>query len=176
MTEAEGSGVKSEPRVALGGIETLGALIPYCSTCEFNMVIPADPVAIEKVSAGVNELLVSKQWPSEEVMEVELAVQEALANAIRHGCRNDPSKQVQCCVTLNATGEFVIVVRDPGPGFDVTTVASPLEGGNLLKPCGRGVFLINQLMDTVEFTEEGRQVLMRKRRGKPGATARLNPS
>lgn len=176
MSEAELGKVKSELRVALTGIETLGALIPYCSTCEFNMVIPADPVAIERVSAGVNELLASKQWPGDEVMKVELAVQEALANAIRHGCKNDRSKQVQCCVTLNAGGELIIVVRDPGPGFDVKAVASPLENGNLLKPGGRGVFLINQLMDTVEFTEQGRQVLMRKRLGEPGATTGLNPS
>lgn len=153
-----------ELRVALQGIETLGALIPYCSTCELNIVIPADTAAMAKVTAGVRELLTSKHWPSEEVMEVDLAVQEALANAIRHGCKNDPSKQVQCCVTFDARGELVIVVRDPGPGFDVTAVPNPLEGGNLWKASGRGVFLINQLMDTVEFTEEGRQVLMRKRR------------
>jgi len=58
----------------------------------------------------------------------------------------------------------VIVVRDPGPGFDVAAVPNPLEGDNLFKESGRGVFLINQLMDTVEFTEEGRKVLMRKQR------------
>jgi serine/threonine-protein kinase RsbW len=176
MTEAEPGRVKREPRAAIESIETLGALIPYCSTCEFNMVIPADPMAIEKVSAGVNELLTGKQWPADEVMQVELAVQEALANAIRHGCKNDPRKQVQCCVTLNAAGELVIVVRDPGPGFDVSAVASPLDAGNLLKPGGRGVFLINKLMDTVEFSEKGRQVLMRKRPGRRGRTAGSNPS
>jgi len=151
-------------RVAIEGLEWLGALIPYCSTCQLNITIPADPQAVRKVSAGVNELLTGKQWPDEEVMKVELAVQEALANAIRHGCKNDASKQVQCCVTFDATGELVIVVRDPGPGFDATAVPDPLEADNLLKPGGRGVFLINQLMDTVEFSEEGRQVLMRKRR------------
>jgi anti-sigma regulatory factor (Ser/Thr protein kinase) len=75
---------------------------------------------------------------------------------------------VQCCVTFDAAGELVIVVRDPGPGFDVAAVPNPLEGDNLLKRSGRGVFLINQLMDTVEFTEEGRKVRMRKRK-QPGA-------
>ena len=58
----------------------------------------------------------------------------------------------------------MIVVRDPGPGFDVAAVPNPLEGDNLFKESGRGVFLINQVMDTVEFTEEGRRVLMRKQR------------
>jgi anti-sigma regulatory factor (Ser/Thr protein kinase) len=153
-----------ELRVALEGIETLSALIPYCSTCELNIVIPADTAAMEKVTAGLNKLLAGKQWPQKEIMEIELAVQEALVNAIRHGCGNDPDKQVQCCVTFDAAGELVIVVRDPGPGFDVAAVPNPLEGDNLFKGSGRGVFLINQLMDTVEFTEEGRKVLMRKRR------------
>jgi serine/threonine-protein kinase RsbW len=137
---------------------------------KLKLVIPADVAAIEKVSAAVNEILAGKKWPPEEIMKVELALQEALANAIRHGCRNDAGKLVDCRVTLSA-GEVVIVVRDPGPGFDVKGVANPLEGANLFKPGGRGVFLINQLMDTVEFTDAGRQVTMRKRRGGPVAKA-----
>lgn len=152
-----------ELRVALKGIESLGDLIPYCSTCELNIVIPADPEAMGKVTAGLKEILTGKHWPEEEVMEVDLAVQEALANAIRHGCKNDKTKLVQCCVTFDATGELVIVVRDPGPGFDMAAVPNPLEGDNVFRGSGRGVFLINQLMDTAEFTEGGRKVLMRKR-------------
>ena len=58
----------------------------------------------------------------------------------------------------------MIVVRDPGPGFDVAAVPNPIERDNLFKESGRGVFLINQLMGAVEFTEEGRTVLMRKQR------------
>ncbi len=57
----------------------------------------------------------------------------------------------------------MIVIRDPGPGFDHKAVPDPLEGKNLFRGSGRGVFLINELMDTVEFTDGGRQVSMRKR-------------
>lgn len=67
-------------------------------------------------------------------------------------------------VTADASGELLIVVRDPGPGFDTTAVPNPLEGENLLKSSGRGVFLINQLMDEVKFGDGGREVQMRKRR------------
>jgi GAF domain-containing protein len=70
-----------ELRVALEGIETLSALIPYCSTCELNIVIPADTGAMQKVTAGVNELLAGKQWPKKEIVEVELALQEALVDS-----------------------------------------------------------------------------------------------
>lgn len=96
-------------------------------------------------------------------MAVELALQEALANAIRHGCRGDRSRQVQCLVAWDGDGEVMIVVRDPGPGFDASSLANPLEGDNVLKPSGRGVFLINQLMDEVQFRDGGREVQMRKR-------------
>lgn len=152
-----------ELRVAIDGLEKLGGLLPYCSTCALNIVIPADPSAMTTVGDGVTELLNNKGWPEAEVMKVELALQEALANAIRHGCKNDPTKHVQCSVTFDSAGEVVIVIRDPGPGFKVAEVPNPLEGANLLKPSGRGVFLINELMDTVEFSDEGRRVMMRKK-------------
>jgi len=152
----------AELRLALEGIDRLGGLVPYCSTCELNMVIPADFESMGTVSEGVQELLESKHWSENAVTRVELALQEALSNAIRHGCKNDPSKKVQCSVSFDETGAIVIVVRDPGRGFDPKAVPSPIEGENLMKPGGRGVFLINQLMDTVEFADEGRQVVMRK--------------
>jgi serine/threonine-protein kinase RsbW len=97
-------------------------------------------------------------------MAVELAVQEAVANAIRHGCHNDPTNNVQCCVTCDDSGEVIIVVRDTGAGFDHTAVANPLEPENMLKPSGRGIFLINGLMDRVGFADGGREVQMRKRK------------
>jgi anti-sigma regulatory factor (Ser/Thr protein kinase) len=56
---------------------------------------------------------------------------------------------------------LLIVVRDPGPGFDVTAVPNPLEGSGLTKASGRGVFLINQFMDEVQYEDEGREVRMR---------------
>ena len=164
LAEAAQATLVENLRMSLNKVEKLSALMPYCSTCEMNLVIPASPTSIPKVSEGVKQLLQGKGWSDDELMPVELALDEALANAIRHGCKNDPSKQVQCVVSTDATGEVVIVVRDPGPGFDVGAVPNPLDGDNVLKPSGRGVFLINQLMDRVEFANGGREVLMRKRR------------
>ena len=138
--------------------------MPYSTACEINVVIPATPAAIPTVSEGVMQLLESKRWSEEEMAKVDLALQEALANGIRHGCKGDSSKQIQCCVSCDASGELVIVVRDPGPGFDTTAVPDPLDKANLLKASGRGVFLINQLMDEVAFADGGREVQMRKRK------------
>jgi len=151
-------------RSALTNVSRLSALIPYCSACHFNMTIPADPSQIPTISAGVMQMLAEKEWPENDMMRVELALEEALANAIRHGCCGDPAKRLQCCVTIDDRGEVVIVVRDPGKGFDPGVVPDPLAPENVLKPSGRGVFLINQLMDEVSFADGGREVRMRKRR------------
>jgi serine/threonine-protein kinase RsbW len=131
------------------------------------ITISAVPSAIAIVTEAVTRLLEANRWPEQEIMAVELAVQEAVANAIRHGCQNDPAKQVQCCVACDDAGQITIVVRDPGSGFDHTSVPNPLEPGNELKPSGRGIFLINGLMDQVGFADGGREVQMRKQRSSP---------
>jgi len=152
-----------ELRSALDGVRKLSAFMPYCSACQINMVIPADPAAIASVTDGVLGVLRNKAWPEDKAIEVELALQEALANAIRHGCKGDRSKRIQCCVTNDESGEVVIMIRDSGTGFDVASVPSPLEGENIFKPSGRGIYLINELMDEVRFADEGREIRMRKR-------------
>lgn len=153
-----------ELRAALDDAKQLSALLPLCSICQFNIVIPADPAGIETVTAGVAQALRGKPGVVGHEYEIDLALQEALANAIRHGCHGDPTKLVQCCVTYEDPGDVLIVVRDPGPGFDVNRVPSPLEGANVLETHGRGIFLMNQLMDEVRFADGGREVQMRKRR------------
>jgi anti-sigma regulatory factor (Ser/Thr protein kinase) len=142
----------------------LSSLIPYCSTCQLDLTIAADPLEIPRVTDGVAAVLRGKRWFDDDVMAIELSLQEALANAIRHGCRDDRTKQVQCCVTIDASGEVVIVIRDPGAGFDPATVPDPTAGENLFKSSGRGVFLINGLMDQVDYADGGREVQMRKKK------------
>ncbi|HEX9186604.1 MAG TPA: ATP-binding protein [Vicinamibacteria bacterium] len=95
--------------------------------------------------------------------EVETALREALANAIRHGCRNDPTKRVEVCVACDESKGMLIVVRDPGPGFDPGAIPSPTLGHNLYRHHGRGIYLINQLMDEVSFDRNGTEIRMIKR-------------
>ena len=145
-------------------VQKLTAMMPLCSTCQFTLTIPADPAAIPRITDGVTSVLTQKRWPEEQVLAIELALQEAVANAIRHGCRGDASKQLQCSVNIDDGGEVMITVRDPGPGFDPLSVADPLAPENVLKPSGRGIFLINGLMDDVEFADGGRELRMRKKK------------
>jgi anti-sigma regulatory factor (Ser/Thr protein kinase) len=161
--ETEQQRLIGELRESLDNVKKLSALLPFCSECQFDMTIPADPRKIPTVTDGVMQVLQDKHWPETRIIEVELALQEALANAIRHGCKGDASRQVQCVVTCDADDELLIVVRDPGTGFDAATVPNPLAGDNILKSSGRGIFLINQLMDEVAFGDGGRELQMRKR-------------
>lgn len=162
--EASQERLVQELRAALDEVNKLSELIPLCSTCHLNMVVPAHASHISKVSEGLERILRERGWSEEDVIAVDLSVREGLANAIRHGCANDPDKHVQCCVTFKHPGEVVIVIRDPGPGFDAGRLPNPMEPENLFKSSGRGVYLINQLMDEVGFRDGGREVEMRKRR------------
>ena len=162
--EAAKDALVDQLRQSLQKVDKLTALLPLSSNCEINMTIPATPAGIQTVSEGVAQLLQTKHWPEEELIKVDLALQEALANGIRHGCKGDPTKFIQCSVTFDASGQLVIVVRDPGSGFDAASVPNPLDSANMLKSSGRGVFLINQLMDEVAFRDGGREVQMIKRR------------
>jgi serine/threonine-protein kinase RsbW len=115
--------------------------------------------AIERIMATVREMgcACGKEF------EVELALTEALANAVEHGCGGDPEKHAQVCVGCDPERGLLIVVRDPGAGFDPSQVPSPIEGQRLLSTGGRGIFLINRLMDEVDYAHGGTEIRLRKR-------------
>ena len=121
---------------------------------------------VEAISPAVDEVLgvVDRMGCAEgKEFAVETSLREALANAIRHGCERDPGKKVQVCVACDDAPGMLIVVRDPGPGFDVESIPSPTQGENLFSQGGRGIFLINELMDDVSFEKGGTEIRMRKR-------------
>jgi serine/threonine-protein kinase RsbW len=94
---------------------------------------------------------------------IELSLQEALANAVIHGAKEDSSKVVECLVACDEERGILIIVRDPGEGFDPTAIPSCTVGENLYSSHGRGIFLINQLMDEVKFRKNGTEIHMVKR-------------
>jgi serine/threonine-protein kinase RsbW len=94
---------------------------------------------------------------------IELALQEALANAVIHGAKEDPTKTVECLVSSDDERGVLIVVRDPGTGFSPEAIPSCVVGENVYSNHGRGIFLINQLMDKVEFRKNGTEIHMVKR-------------
>lgn len=94
---------------------------------------------------------------------IELALREALANAVIHGAKEDPNKTVECLVSREEGRGILIVVRDPGEGFSPEAIPSCVMGENVYSHHGRGIFLINQLMDKVEFRKNGTEIHMVKK-------------
>ena len=124
--------------------------------------MPADVGLISPVVESVMEMVRQMGCAAGQEFEVETALREALANAIRHGCGQDCSKQVQFCVACDEARGMLIVVRDPGPGFDPKSIPSPIQGQEVYSTHGRGIFLINQLMDEVRYERNGAEIVMRK--------------
>ncbi len=127
-----------------------------------NIDFPADPGAIGTVADAVTETLVELQVPEQKRLEIALAIQEALVNAVVHGCKNDPSKEVRCRLQSDSHGRIVITVTDPGPGFSPDLLADPKQRENLYVDHGRGVYLIRKLMDEVSFERGGNEIKMWK--------------
>jgi serine/threonine-protein kinase RsbW len=150
---------------------------PALTRCEFqtedllvkvDLTISADANAITPVVGRVMRVVTEMGCAAGREFEIELALREALANAIEHGSGNDPSKQVECCVACDHARGMLIVVRDPGPGFDPSQIPSPIVGQALFSTGGRGIYLINQLMDEVRYEKGGTEIHMRT---KPPAPA-----
>jgi len=125
-------------------------------------VIAADTDAITLFIDQVMGLLREGQTADGKEFEIELALREALANAVLHGCKSDPEKRVECTVACEEAGGILIIVRDPGKGFDPLNVQSPLVGENIMADHGRGIFLMNMLMDEVRWERGGTEIHLRK--------------
>lgn len=129
----------------------------------FKTTLPGDVEVISPVVDGVMRIVRQMNCATGKEFEVETAIREALANAMVHGCRKDRDKKIQFCVSCDETRGMLIVVRDPGPGFDPANLPSPLVGEQIYSNHGRGIFLINQLMDEVRFERGGTEIHMVKR-------------
>src|ERR1700751_910635 len=125
--------------------------------------LAADKNAIDPVVQGVMEVVRKTHFVSGKEDAIELALSEALANAVVHGAKGDPKKIVECDVACDETRGMLIVVRDPGPGFNPGNIPNPVVGENIYSNHGRGIFLINTLMDEVQFKNNGKEIHMLKR-------------
>jgi serine/threonine-protein kinase RsbW len=134
---------------------------PGSFTLKMDVTIPALASAISPLVDAV--MTAVRQQAAAKELEIETALREALANAIKHGCLGDPTKFVQCSVVFEDNHSVLIVVSDPGPGFNAKGLPDPTEGEHLYENHGRGIYLINHLMDEVRFKRGGAEIHMRSR-------------
>ena len=99
---------------------------------------------------------------SEIEVDIEVALREALLNAIIHGNREDPRKHVYVTIFCGTDGEVAMTIRDEGAGFDSSSVPDPTAPEHRMSTHGRGIYLMQALMDEVSFEQDGTVVYMRK--------------
>src|SRR5882724_6722845 len=108
------------------------------------------------------------KWVAGNEEDIEIALREALANAIIHGNHENPGKQVYVRCRCKSD-EVSIAVKDEGRGFDLNKIADPTAPENTGSVHGRGIYLMRALMDEVRFEEGGVVVYMRKSAGQGAA-------
>ncbi len=88
-----------------------------------------------------------------------ISVTEAVNNAIHHGNKSNPEKNID--VAFRTTPQDItFIIKDEGTGFDYDNLPDPTAPENLEKDSGRGVFLMKSLADKIEFNEGGRTVAL----------------
>jgi len=131
--------------------------------------LPSRIEAIDEVATAIARLVSRSGMSEEAAFGVDMAVREALANAVIHGNQLDESKLVEISVTSSADS-LEIRVHDQGAGFNPETVPDPTKEENLLKSSGRGIFFVRNFMDEVYWLtppEGGTTVRMIKRSANP---------
>jgi serine/threonine-protein kinase RsbW len=137
-------------------------LLPVTLTCSTDLRF------IDLIQVVGSELLKHMSFSHEDGERLWLAIQEGIGNAMRHGNKLDKKKLVK--VTFSpGTSRLEILIEDEGQGVDLDSIPNPNLPENLLKPCGRGVFFMKQVMDSVTMRrgETGSTLVLVKLRNHP---------
>jgi len=129
------------------------------------MTLESDLNRVEMVEEIARRVSATAGFDEDDQHKIEMAVHESVINAIWHGNKNDPSKQVWLRFQI-FDDRLEIQVRDQGIGFDPSSVANPLKEENLLNVSGRGIFLIRTFMDEYRVKKlegQGTEVTLVKR-------------
>lgn len=137
-------------------------LLGYADFSQWQRILPS---RVDMVSPFVDELMrfIAKFRAKDgSELEIEMAAQEALANAVVHGNQMDLEKRVYVTCGCALDGEVNLTIRDEGQGFKPDCVAGPHAPENHLRISGRGIHLMKTFMDEVLFEQGGSVVSMRK--------------
>ncbi|HXG91405.1 MAG TPA: ATP-binding protein [Blastocatellia bacterium] len=139
----------------------LDTILPFLSErIAFDM--PSDLKYLDSVLDYLNERMLKFGIINPGETEVLIAIDEAIVNAVKHGNKCDRRKAVHIVAEFNSDGAR-FTITDEGQGFCRDKVPDPTDPCRLLEPNGRGLLLINHIMDRVCYNEKGNQVEMFKR-------------
>jgi len=116
---------------------------------------------LEKVNELVSQLFTRTPLSADEIWELKLALHEIGINAIEHGNKMDPQKAVHVrCAFFEDKLEFTI--EDEGEGFCPDTVPDPTRDEALQRERGRGIYLVTQVVDDIQYVDKGSRVRLTK--------------
>jgi serine/threonine-protein kinase RsbW len=110
--------------------------------------LPSRLETIDEAVATAAKMANASGLPEEALFGIDLAVREAVTNAVKHGNKFDQTKQVKITIE-NRAHELLITIEDEGAGFELNQVPDPTSSENLLKESGRGIFFMRSFMDEV---------------------------
>lgn len=152
-------GDASVARADRAGSGDVGAILPAFT---FEYSLPSEIATLPPFVETCTRLISENRCFRANKTDIEIALHEALLNAVVHGNHGDPRKHVHVRCHCEPD-EISILVRDEGPGFDADRVPDPTAPENIQSTHGRGIYLMRAYMDEVRFEEGGRAVHMRKR-------------
>ena len=159
--KAEKTGLFEDLTADRGERTGLGALLPFLNE-RVALEMPSDLKFLDGVLDLLNDRLLKLGIIGPDDSEVLIALDEAIVNAIKHGNKCDPRKVVHITAEFDETGAH-FTIRDEGEGFAREKVPDPTDPCRLLEPNGRGLLLINHIMDTVCYNQAGNEIQMFKR-------------
>ncbi|MBN2670006.1 MAG: ATP-binding protein [Bacteroidales bacterium] len=112
---------------------------------------------VSKIEKFVDDYLQQIHISEDLYGKIFLATIEAANNAVTHGNKLDASKNVYLELEVKHD-ELIIDIKDMGDGFDYENLPDPTAPENIEKPDGRGIFIISQLSDKLEFNEKGNEM------------------
>jgi serine/threonine-protein kinase RsbW len=133
------------------------------SLLEVDAWMPSEVKAISPLVDRLIRLIEESHCIPGEQSAVELALSEALSNAVIHGNRLDARKLVHVRCSCKVGNGISLIVSDQGQGFDASTIPDPAAVENLEAERGRGIHLMKWAMDEVSFKRRGTEVHMCKR-------------
>ena len=114
---------------------------------------------ITLVEKLINDVCQNLKISEDHYGNILVALTEAVNNAIQHGNKYNPNKSIDILFD-NKKDAITFTVKDQGEGFDYDHLPDPTDPKNIEKPIGRGVFLMRNLADKVEFFDKGRTVCL----------------
>jgi len=122
------------------------------SDLQESLTLPSALESVETVEAKAEAFAQKAGFDEDTADQIAMLSREAAANAVLHGNKSDPAKHVHATFTLSKDA-LSIRVADEGAGFDPEAVPDPLSPEGLLRPSGRGIFLMRAIMDEVHFRQ-----------------------